>query len=226
MLENYSEDKDDSDRILVLGHGRIGCSAANYLERRNIPFVIIDQRNNPDCMDHITVIGDATSHNLLQESGIEEAKGLIVTTNDDSTNIFLTLASRRHRPHVRIVARSNNEDNVDQLYAAGADFVVSNSSVGANILNNVLEGKESIFLTEGIDVFRTPLPSSLVGMTITDSQIRPKTGCSIVAIEVPGSDDPIVSPPPETILEEGVGLILIGSPEEEETFSRKFRNGP
>ncbi len=221
-LEQYTQDKDEFDRVMVLGHGRIGCSAANYLERRNIPFVIIDQKNNPDCMDHISVIGDATSHHLLLESGIEEAKGLIVTTNDDSTNIFLTLASRRHRPHMRIVARSNNEENVDQLYAAGADFVVSNSSVGANILNNVLEGKESIFLTEGIDVFRTPLPASLAGLTINDSQIRPKTGCSIVAIEVPGSDDPIVSPPPETVLEEGVGLILIGSPEEEEDFSRKF----
>lgn len=223
-LEMFAEEQEGADRIMVLGHGRIGCSAASYLERRGIPFVLIDQKNNPDCMDHITVIGDATTHNLLQESGIEEAKGLIVTTNDDSTNIFLTLASRRHRPHMRIVARSNNEENVEQLYAAGADFVVSNASVGANILNNVLEGKESIFLTEGIDVFRTQLPTTLVGMTIAESQIRPKTGCSIVALEPPDSSDPIVSPPPETVLKEGYGLILIGSPDEEEDFSRRFRS--
>jgi len=77
---------------------------------------------------------------------------------------------------MRIVARSNQEENVDQLYAAGADFVISNSSVGANILNNVLEGKETIFLTEGIDVFRAPLPASLVGLTIAESQIRPIIG--------------------------------------------------
>lgn len=224
-LEGIAGDKDQTDLVMVLGHGRIGCSAARYLERRSIPFVIIDRTNNLDCMDHITVIGDATSRHLLQESGIEEAKGLIVTTNDDSTNIFLTLASRRQRPHMRIVARSNQEENVDQLYAAGADFVISNASVGANILNNVLEGKETIFLTEGIDVFRAPLPPALVGMSIAESQIRPKTGCSIVALELPESPDPIVSPPPETILVEGTGLILIGSPEEEEDFGRKFRNG-
>lgn len=223
-LEGIAGDKDMTDLVMVLGHGRIGCSAARYLERRSIPFVIIDRTNNLDCMDHITVIGDATSRNLLLESGIEDAKGLIVTTNDDSTNIFLTLASRRQRPHMRIVARSNQEENVDQLYAAGADFVISNSSVGANILNNVLEGKETIFLTEGIDVFRAPLPTSLMGLTIAESQIRPKTGCSIVALELSESDDPIVSPPPETVLAEGMGLILIGSPEEEESFGHKFRN--
>lgn len=225
QLEGIAGDKDLTDLVMVLGHGRIGCSAARYLERRLIPFVIIDRNNNLDCMDHITVIGDATSRNLLQESGIDDAKGLIVTTNDDSTNIFLTLASRRQRPHMRIVARSNQEENVDQLYAAGADFVISNASVGANILNNVLEGKETIFLTEGIDVFRASLPPSLVGKSIAESQIRPRTGCSIVALELPESTDPIVSPPPETLLEEGMGLILIGSPDEEEDFSRKFRNG-
>lgn len=222
-LEDIAGEKDKTDLVMVLGHGRIGCSAARYLERRTIPFVIIDRTNNLECMDHITVIGDATSRHLLLESGIEDAKGLIVTTNDDSTNIFLTLASRRQRPDMRIVARSNQEENVDQLYAAGADFVISNASVGANILNNVLEGKDTIFLTEGIDVFRAPLPSSLAGLTIAESQIRPKTGCSIVALELPESADPIVSPPPEMILAEGMGLILIGSPEEEENFGHKFR---
>jgi Trk K+ transport system NAD-binding subunit len=226
LLENITSDKDQTDLVMVLGHGRIGCSAARYLERRGIPFVIIDRNNNLDCMDHISVIGDATNRHLLQESGIDDAKGLIVTTNDDSTNIFLTLASRRQRRHMRIVARSNQEENVEQLYAAGADFVISNASVGANILSNVLEGKETIFLTEGIDVFRTPLPPSVVGKTIAESQIRPKTGCSIVALELPGATDPLVSPAPETELQEGMVLILIGSPDDEESFSRKFRSGP
>src|SRR6056297_867396 len=78
-------------------------------------------------------------------------------------------------------------------------------------------------VTEGIDVFRAPLPPSLVGLSIAESQIRPKTGCSIVALELPESTDPVVSPPPETVLAEGMGLILIGSPEEEENFGHKFR---
>ena len=223
-LEQITGEEEAEDRILILGHGRIGCAAAGFLEQRAVPFILIDREANVDCLDHVAVIGDATSSKVLNDSGIESAKGLIVTTNDDSTNIFLTLASRHINPDIRIVARANQEENVDQLYAAGADFVVSNASVGANILSNILEGKESIFLTEGINVFRRSLPPTLVGKSINDSRIRPLSGCSIVALERADGQPPLVVPPPETILEQGMGLILIGNPEQEKTFSRTFRD--
>jgi hypothetical protein len=87
---------------------------------------------------------------------------------------------------------------------------------------NVLESKETIFLTEGINVFRRPLPPTLSGQSIAASRLRPLTGCSIVALERPGEPEPLVSPPPETVLEEGLGLILIGSPEQEERFNLAF----
>jgi voltage-gated potassium channel len=217
-------EEEAEDMVLILGHGRIGCAAATFLDRRPVPFILIDRQNNSECTEHISVIGDATSRHLLAESGIHDAKGLIVTTNDDSTNIFLTLASRHIKSDIRIVARANREENVDQLYAAGADFVISNASVGASILNNVLEGKESIFLTEGINVFRRPLPEGLAGRSIADSRIRPLTGCSIVALERGEEQDPLVVPPPETILEKEMGLILIGSPEQEAKFCENFKS--
>lgn len=120
------------------------------------------------------------------------------------------------------MARANDDANVEQLYAAGADFVVSNASVGASILNNILESKESVFLTEGITVFRRALPDALVGTSIADSQIRPLTGCSIVALEQADDSMPLIMPPPEQILRQGMGLLLIGGPEQEEQFSKTF----
>jgi Trk K+ transport system NAD-binding subunit len=222
-LERLTGEKAAEDRIFILGHGRIGCAAATFLDRRPVPYILFDCRENPDCDDHVAVLGDAASRALLMKSGIHEAHGLIVTTNDDNTNIFLTIASRHSNPHMRIVARANREENVDQLYAAGADFVVSNASVGANILINVLENKESIFLTEGIDVFRRPVPRQLVGKNIAESRLRSLTGCSVVALERPGDPDPVIGPTPEMVLEEGAQMILIGSPEQEERFSLAFR---
>ncbi|BCR04543.1 potassium transporter TrkA [Desulfuromonas versatilis] len=221
-LEALTGEQSAEDLVFILGHGRIGCAAASFLDRKPVPFILVDQQANPDCAEHIPVIGDATGRGLLKQAGIEKAKGLIVTTNDDSTNIFLTLASRHSNPNIRIVARANREENVDQLYAAGADFVVSNASVGANILTNILESKESVFLTEGINVFRRPLPTALAGRTISDSRIRPQTGCSIVALELGEGEEPLIVPPPETLLEKGMGLILIGSPDQEAKFNQAF----
>lgn len=215
-------DQPREELVLILGHGRVGCAAARFLERKPVPFILIDQQANADCSDHVVVFGDATAGHLLKKSGIEQAQGVIITTNNDSTNIFLTLSSRHTNPHIRIVARANDDTNVDQLYAAGADFVVSNASVGASILSNVLESKESVFLTEGISVFRRPIPTELVGMTVAESQIRPRTGCSIVALEWDDGTPPLIVPSPEQILQAGMRLLLIGGPQQEERFSEAF----
>ncbi len=220
-MEDLTGEQKEDDLVYILGHGRIGCAAANFLDRKPVPYILIDQMENQHCQKHIAILGDATNRNLLHQSGIEKAKGLIITTNDDSTNIFLTLSSRNSNPHMRIVARANTEENVAQLYAAGADFVVSNASVGANILMNILESKESIFLTEGVTIFRRTVPQILVNKTIEEAQIRPQTGCSIIAIERPGETLQL-APTPDTRLTAECSLMLIGSPEQEERFSKHF----
>ncbi|MBE0597270.1 MAG: NAD-binding protein [Desulfuromonadales bacterium] len=219
-LERLTGEKTEEDLVLILGHGRIGCSAATFLDRRPVPFILVDRAVNPLCSEHVAVIGDATARSVLQGASIGEAKGLIVTTNDDGANIFLTLASRHLNPHIRIVSRANREENVDQLYAAGADFVVSNASVGANILMNILEHKESVFLTEGMQVFRFPVPPSMHGTTLRTSRLRSRTGSTVIALEQPGEKEMTILPSPDDLLVKGMSLIMIGSPEQE-AFCRR-----
>jgi Trk K+ transport system NAD-binding subunit len=224
-LEKLTGEDAGEDLIFILGHGRIGCAAAHFLGKKPVPFILVDQQENPACEEHAVVYGDATSRLLLRNARIEEAKGVIVTTNDDNANIFLTLNTRRLDPHVRIVARANRDENVDQLYTAGADFVVSNASVGASILMNILEGKESAFLTEGISVFRRAVPEALHAKTIADSHLREKTGCTIVALEPADGGEPMVVPSPESLLHAGMNLILIGSTEQAESYDQLSRRG-
>lgn len=220
-LETLIADPDTSELIFVLGHGRIGCAAATFLERKPAPFVLIDQHQSAVCSKHVPVIGDATSRSTLTEAGIENATGVIVTTNDDSTNVFLTLAGRHMDPNIRIVARANEEENVDQLYAAGADFVVSNASVGAGILMNLIDRKASVFLSEGINIFKRKVPKELVGKPIVDSELRNTTGCSIVALKYPDGHMN-TSPEPDTVLEKRVNMLLIGSAEQEKAFDTRY----
>lgn len=213
----------EEDFVLILGHGRIGCAAAAFLERKPVPFVLVDRQTNPSCTEHVAVLGDATDRALLKDVGLERAHGVIVTTNDDGANIFLTLAVRHQHPHVRIVARANREEDVEQLYAAGADFVVSNASIGVSILLNVLENKETIFLSEGMHVFRAPVPDALAGGTLRDSRLRTLTGCTVIALEGADAASPLLMPAPETLLETGMNMILIGSPEQESLCREALR---
>jgi voltage-gated potassium channel len=214
-LEKLTGELPEHDMVMIIGHGRIGCSAANFLEHKAVPFVLIDQSINPNCSEHVAVIGDATSREILKSAAIDQAQGLIATTNDDSANILFTLASRHLNPHIRIAARANREENVAQLYSAGADFVVSNTSVGSNILMNILEKKDSIFLSEGMNIFRYPVPESMDYKTISSCRIRTITGGTVIAIERGKQEEPVLIPSPDTIITSDMTLILIGSPEQE-----------
>ena len=206
--------------VLILGGGRVGRAVAAALEEREAPWRIVEQ--NPAMVrdEAHYVVGSAADRAVLEKAGLGEAAAAVVTTNDDATNIYLTLYVRRLRPDIQIVSRATLERNVATLHRAGADFVMSYASMGANAVFNVLEKGDVVMLAEGLDVFRHPIPGPLVGRTLATTGIREATGCSVVALEVEGSA--VINPPPETTLPAGAELILIGTTDAERRFVQKF----
>jgi voltage-gated potassium channel len=208
--------------VLILGGGRVGRAAARGLRERGIDFRIIEK--NPDRVhdaDH-TIIGNAADLVCLESAGIRTAPAAIVTTADDATNIYLTNYCRRLRPDLAIVSRATLERNVSTLHRAGADFVMSYASMGANAIMNLLERGDVVMVAEGLDVFRTPVPETLAGRTLRASGIRERTGCHLVAWQT--GDGMVINPPPDQRIPEDsdAELILVGTTEAEQRYMRKF----
>ena len=208
--------------VLIIGGGRVGRAAAHALQEGEVPYRIIE-KNPAGIRDPATyVLGDAADRDCLERAGIMEAPTTIVTTNDDPTNIYLTIYCRRLRPDMQIVSRATLERNVSILHRAGADFVMSYASMGANAIYNVLEQDDVVMLAEGLDVFRYPVPAELVGKSLAESRIRERTDCSVVAVEVDGQVT--INPPPTEALAGDQELILIGTTEGEQRFVKLFVN--
>ena len=75
-------------------------------------------------------------------------------------------------------------------------------------------------IAEGVDVFRVDVPYKLAGKMISESNVREKSGCSIIAI---GSDEDIkINPDPSVKIEDGQSIILIGTVEAEKKFFDQF----
>jgi voltage-gated potassium channel len=205
---------------VIIGGGRVGRAAARGLREREIPYRIVEQDASRvrDPADYI--VGSAADITCLEAAGIRDAPTAIVTTNDDGTNIYLTIYCRSLRPNIQIVSRATLERNVSTLHRAGADFVMSYASMGANAVFNVLENDDVVMLAEGLDVFRHPVPTALVGVPLLRSRIREETGCSVVAIEEGAVQR--INPPAETLLPEGAELILIGTTDGERRFLRRY----
>ena len=227
QLRTYDEHmaiyRSSDDPVVIIGAGRVGRGAAKAFEERGMEYRIIDK--NPDRIkDNDRYIhGSGEDLQTLEKAGIREAPCVIITTHEDDVNIYLTIYARRLRPNIQIISRATLQRNVSTLHRAGADFVMSYASMGANAIFNILERNDIVMIAEGLSVFTVSTPEKLHGKNLAESSIRPKTGCTVLAVNHEGEQQ--VNPEPGLTLSEGSELVLIGDEEAEELFMRIYRDG-
>lgn len=220
QLERYNQlycSAERADRpILIIGGGRVGRATANALAAQGMDYRIVEllpeRIRDPDKY----VQGDAADLAVLERAGIRETAAVLVTTHDDDTNIYLTIYCRRLRPNVQLISRARLERNVATLHRAGADFVLSYASMGANTIFNLLKRSNILMVAEGLDVFEVVVPGRLAGRTIAESGLRAKTDCTVIALR--DGEHLVVNPTPEQAFPRDGKIILIGTVAAEQTF--------
>jgi len=205
--------------VIIIGAGRVGRAAAKSLKDRKIDYRIIDK--NPERIrdPEKYILGDAADRSILEKAGIMNAHTALITTHDDDINIYLTIYCRELCPKMQIISRATFEKNINTLHRAGADFVMSYASMGANTIFNILEGQDVLLLAEGVSIFNRSITKKLAGKSLIESNIRQQTGCTIIAIQ---EGDMIINPHPETKLKKDQEIILIGKFEGEEKFNKLY----
>ncbi|MEW6488216.1 MAG: NAD-binding protein [Thermodesulfobacteriota bacterium] len=210
--------------VLVIGGGKVGCATTRALRSRGVPVHLIERDESVGARlegvaDRL-FLGDAADRDLLMQAGLAEAPSVLLTTNDDAMNIYLAVYCRRLNPSLRIVSRITHERNIEAIHRAGADFVLSYASLGAEAVLALLQGREAVILGEGFDLFYLPVPRSLEGSTVAESEIRRRSGLNLLAVRLP--DHHTVLATAATELVPGSELVLLGSEEQRRAFSQAF----
>lgn len=214
-----------SDHYIICGFGRVGQNAAEDLRLEGRRIVVIDTddekmaRLKETNSTLLYLTEDATLDETLLEAGIERAAGLLVCTGNDSDNLFVVLSARALRDDLVIVVRSSLEQNETKMLRAGADRVISPYQIGGKQMAKIALRPELVDMldvvttSEGIDLFMQDLAlppnSPLVGRSLRDSEIRHKTGVTVVLLGRKG-ERPVTSPGADTILNAGDHLIVVG----------------
>ena len=212
--------------VVVIGAGKVGRAAIQALRERGVRVHLIEK--NPSVLDSKEVladrviVGDASSREVLTEAGISEAPSVLLTTNNDAINIFLTVYCRRLNPKLRIVCRVTHERNVDSINRAGADFVLSYTSIGVQYVLGLIQKRELVMLGEDIELFAVEVPRLLDRTALSRSRIGELTGLTVISLD--GPDGVITSPPPSTKLKAGTQMVVLGTPEQMEAFARQFES--
>jgi voltage-gated potassium channel len=211
------------NHYIICGYGRVGRHAAQELSSQKQAFVIID--NDPEMVEHAlshgraAMLGDATEDRVLQQAGIERAKGLLIATASDAANVFITLTARSFNQRLMIVARASDESTESKLLKAGADKVIAPEVVGGQRMAALVLRPETTDLVDTltlshdeqswIDEALIDEGSALCGLTLGETSIHSETGARVIAIRrVDGTL--ITNPDGQEKLQPGDVLISVG----------------
>ncbi|ELZ25351.1 potassium channel family protein [Natrinema limicola] len=195
------------ERVVVGGYGVVGQAAVETLADEGITTFTIDTVD----ADGVDIVGSVTDEPVLETAGVTDGRSVVLTLDDDAASIYATLVIKQIAPSIEIIVRANETENIPKFYRAGAEYVLSLSTVTGRMLASVLIEDEEVLTPETqFELVRTAAPE-LVDRSLGDVDLRARTGCTVVAAE--RGDELLTDLGPEFIIREDDTLIVAGSDE-------------
>lgn len=217
-----------SHHYIVCGWGNTGSYAAEELQRTHRPCVVVD--NDPARIKQLMeremmyVEGDATDDKTLIAAGIHRAAGLISTLETDRDNMFVVITARGLNPTFSIVSKINDVASRDKFLRGGANVVISSDFIGGlRMVSELVRPGATSFLDTmlrdnsalRVEDVQVGLQSKFVNRPLGSCDAFSISGVLLVSMKQGGTFH--FNPPPETILQGGETLVVIGNPEQLQT---------
>lgn len=201
--------------FLIAGSGEVGRKVAELLTDAGEQTFLIDTRPGPS----VNLVGNVLDTQILKQAGVENVQAVILALNADSTTLFATVIVKDLAPDVPVIARVNRAENVERIYAAGADFALSISQVSGQLLAWRLLGKESVAVDPELRVIKVAT-RGIESYHPNQADIRIKTGCSVVAVE--RGEELLVEFGPEFRFKSDDAVYICGSAEAAQKYYEIF----
>ena len=157
--------------LVIVGFGLNGRNLAKAAKAVGIPYVIVEM--NPKTVKEEKrkgepiIFGDASHEAVLKEAGIHNARTIVIAINDPGALRSTVLLARKLNPGVHIIARTRYIQEVDPLYALGADHVIpeefeTSIEIFTRVLRNYLVPEQEVeklvgeIRSEGYEMLRRP----------------------------------------------------------------------
>jgi CPA2 family monovalent cation:H+ antiporter-2 len=120
--------EDHRQRVIVVGHGRVGQLVCDMLEEHKIAYLVTERDANAvgrwRKIGRPIYYGDVSNRLFLERCGIAEARGVIVTIDGAAAVDEIVRNVRARRPDVMIVARAHDAQHARHLYSLGVSDTV------------------------------------------------------------------------------------------------------
>ncbi|MCK9223896.1 MAG: NAD-binding protein, partial [Candidatus Muirbacterium halophilum] len=129
--------KELNNHYIVCGSGKIAHEAVNEMKKKGKSIVLIDEKADNDSeveiidKNLIRIKGDPTEDKILEMAKIRKATALLVATDNDANNLYITLTARQANSTIYIVSHAERDSSMDKFRKAGANRVISIIGLGA-----------------------------------------------------------------------------------------------
>ncbi len=118
---------------ILCGLGKVGARVLRHLRDAGARVVVIDtaeRARDPQLAGVTCIAGDCRSREVLERAGLDRARGVLILTSDDLTNLSAALMVRHLHPSVRVVVRLFNQNLIARLGSAVENvFALSTSAL-------------------------------------------------------------------------------------------------
>ncbi|MDF2886246.1 MAG: trkA 2 [Lacrimispora sp.] len=120
--------KQNENYTIIIGCGRLGANLANTLSDGGEDVLIIDKnkdafRKLSPAFGGLSLNGDATDLDVLQEAKISNATAVIAVTNNDNANILVAQIAREMFHNGRVIARLYDPEREYVYHEFGIDTI-------------------------------------------------------------------------------------------------------
>ncbi|MCH7323296.1 TrkA family potassium uptake protein [Solibacillus sp. MA9] len=211
-------------QYVVIGLGRFGTSIARRLHEagQEVLGIDIDEESVEDAEGYVTlaVVADSTEEKALTSVGIKNFDCVIVAIGDDIQSNILTVMLLKNLGIRKIIAKAQSKRHGQVLDAIGAHWVIyPERDMGERVANQLLSPNmlNYIELSKNYNLEEIIVPSKMAGKNLRELDVRAKYNVSVIAIV--RSDDIIISPSPEELLQKEDILVTIGNRKDLAEFS-------
>jgi len=221
--------------IVILGAGKIGTGIATNLVKQNYNITVVDlnaeklQTLQSD-FDLATVIGSASSPEILTKAGIKKDTIVLAVTNSDESNLIACQLCKNLFSVNRTICRISNKAYLDHLDTLGGYVDVPISPV-SEITSHLLEliehpGTEQIESFVGGEVKLVSVKAKKDGMLVNRAlkSIKddlPNIEASVTAIY--RKNKPMI-PDGDTVIKEGDEVYFLAKKEDVDAVVSEIRN--
>jgi voltage-gated potassium channel len=217
-----------NNHVVICGYGRNGKQAATALHMNKQNFVIIEKSEvlAEQIKEHgfLCIQGDCTQDEILNKSGIYNARALITTLPIDADNLFVVLTARSINSKLTIISRASDDNSDKKLKIAGANNVIMPDKIGGAHMASLVIKPDVIEFIDHItgqggpninleEIVFSELPEQLRNHTIKDLEIRNKSGANIIGYKT-NEGEYVINPSAETKIIPGAKLFVLGTPEQ------------